>query len=58
MLMVINRFDILDLVLMRLGRLDRKIEFSLFDLEGWIYIFKIYVCLMSVERDIRFELLV
>uniref|UniRef100_A0A1A7YES0 Proteasome (Prosome, macropain) 26S subunit, ATPase, 3 n=1 Tax=Iconisemion striatum TaxID=60296 RepID=A0A1A7YES0_9TELE len=52
-----NRVDILDPALLRSGRLDRKIEFSLPDLEGRTHIFKIHARSMSVERDIRFELL-
>lgn len=42
---------------MRPGRLDRKVEFGLPDLEGRSHIFKIHARSMSVERDIRFELL-
>lgn len=30
-IMVINRYDIFDFVLLRLGRLDRKIEFFMLD---------------------------
>ncbi|XP_017462538.1 PREDICTED: 26S protease regulatory subunit 7-like [Rhagoletis zephyria] len=56
-LMATNRPDTLDPALMRPGRLDRKIEFSLPDLEGRTHIFKIHGRSMSVERDIRFELL-
>ncbi|KAM7366853.1 hypothetical protein PAMP_014795 [Pampus punctatissimus] len=56
-LMATNRPDTLDPALMRPGRLDRKIEFSLPDLEGRTHIFKIHARSMSVERDIRFELL-
>jgi SpoVK/Ycf46/Vps4 family AAA+-type ATPase len=41
----------------RPGRLDRKVEFGLPDLEGRSHIFKIHARSMSVERDIRFELL-
>merc|ERR1712071_476705 len=36
---------------------DRKVEFGLPDLEGRSHIFKIHARSMSVERDIRFELL-
>uniref|UniRef100_A0A5F8HET9 26S proteasome regulatory subunit 7 n=1 Tax=Monodelphis domestica TaxID=13616 RepID=A0A5F8HET9_MONDO len=57
MLELINQPDTLDPALMRPGRLDRKIEFSLPDLEGRTHIFKIHARSMSVERDIRFELL-
>ncbi|GIY95021.1 26S proteasome regulatory subunit 7 [Caerostris extrusa] len=56
-LMATNRPDILDPALMRPGRLDRKIEFGLPDLEGRTHIFRIHARSMSVERDIRFELL-
>ena len=52
-----NRPDTLDPALMRPGRLDRKVEFGLPDLEGRSHIFKIHARSMSVERDIRFELL-
>lgn len=56
-LMATNRPDTLDPALMRPGRLDRKVEFGLPDLDGRTHIFKIHARSMSVERDIRFELL-
>lgn len=57
-LMATNRPDTLDPALLRPGRLDRKIEFGLPDLEGRTHIFKIHARSMSVERGkIRFELL-
>uniref|UniRef100_A0A2K5KW52 ATPase AAA-type core domain-containing protein n=1 Tax=Cercocebus atys TaxID=9531 RepID=A0A2K5KW52_CERAT len=56
-LMATNRPDNLDPALMRSGRLDRKIEFNLPDLEGRTPIFKIHAHSMSIERYIRFELL-
>ncbi len=56
-LMATNRPDTLDPALMRPGRLDRKIEFGLPDLEGRAHIFKIHCKTMSVERHIRYELL-
>eukprot|EP00040_Diaphanoeca_grandis_P035521 m.223631 g.223631 ORF g.223631 m.223631 type:complete len:438 (-) comp33408_c0_seq4:534-1847(-) len=56
-LMATNRPDTLDPALMRPGRLDRKIEFGPPDLEGRAHIFKIHGRSMSIERDIRFELL-
>lgn len=56
-LMATNRPDTLDPALMRPGRLDRKIEFGLPDLEGRAHIFKIHTKSMSVDRDIRYELL-
>lgn len=56
-LMATNRPDTLDPALMRPGRLDRKIEFGLPDLEGRAHIFRIHTKSMSVDRDIRYELL-
>lgn len=56
-LMATNRPDILDPALMRPGRLDRKVEFGLPDLEGRANIFSIHARAMSCARDIRFELL-
>lgn len=56
-LMATNRPDILDPALTRPGRLDRKVEFDLPDLEGRTAIFEIHAREMSCERDIRFELL-
>ncbi|KAG2388655.1 hypothetical protein C9374_000094 [Naegleria lovaniensis] len=56
-LMATNRPDILDPALMRPGRLDRKIEFGLPDLEARTNIFRIHTKNMNVEKDIRFELL-
>jgi 26S proteasome regulatory subunit T1 len=56
-LMATNRPDTLDPALMRPGRLDRKVEFGLPDLEGRTKIFKIHARSMSVEKGIRYELL-
>jgi len=56
-LMATNRPDTLDPALCRPGRLDRKVEFGLPDLDGRTHIFKIHARSMSVEKDIRFELL-
>jgi 26S proteasome regulatory subunit T1 len=56
-LMATNRPDTLDPALLRPGRIDRKIEFSLPDLEGRTHIFKIHGKTMAMDRDIRFELL-
>ncbi|KAM3171218.1 26S protease regulatory subunit 7 [Hymenolepis weldensis] len=56
-LMATNRPDTLDPALVRPGRLDRKIEFGLPDLPGRTHIFKIHARSMSVEKDIRYELL-
>lgn len=56
-LMATNRPDTLDPALTRPGRLDRKVEFSLPELEGRTHIFKIHARSMSVDRDIRYELL-
>ncbi len=56
-LMATNRPDVLDPPLIRPGRIDRKIEYSLPDLEGRVQIFKIQARTMNVEKDVRFELL-
>ncbi|CBK21168.2 uncharacterized protein [Blastocystis hominis] len=56
-LMATNRPDTLDPALKRPGRLDRKVEFALPDLEGRTEIFKIHARPMTCERGIRFELL-
>jgi 26S proteasome regulatory subunit T1 len=56
-LMATNRPDTLDPALLRPGRLDRKIEFSLPDTEGRAHIFQIHARAMSCAKDIRFELL-
>ncbi|KAI6208866.1 26S proteasome regulatory subunit 7 [Aphelenchoides besseyi] len=56
-LMATNRPDTLDPALVRPGRLDRKVEFALPDLEGRTHIFKIHTKSMSIERDIRYDLL-
>eukprot|EP00735_Rhodelphis_limneticus_P011037 TRINITY_DN4085_c0_g1::TRINITY_DN4085_c0_g1_i1::g.11905::m.11905 TRINITY_DN4085_c0_g1::TRINITY_DN4085_c0_g1_i1::g.11905 ORF type:complete len:426 (-),score=98.52,sp/P0DKK0/PRS7B_ORYSJ/84.67/0.0,AAA/PF00004.24/1.5e-40,AAA_22/PF13401.1/0.00028,AAA_22/PF13401.1/3.1e+03,AAA_2/PF07724.9/0.00032,AAA_5/PF07728.9/0.00088,AAA_16/PF13191.1/0.001,AAA_17/PF13207.1/1.9e+03,AAA_17/PF13207.1/0.013,AAA_19/PF13245.1/0.0054,DUF815/PF05673.8/0.0069,RuvB_N/PF05496.7/0.017,AAA_28/PF13521.1/0.023,AAA_33/PF13671.1/0.0 len=56
-LMATNRPDTLDPALLRPGRLDRKVEFGLPDLEGRAQIFKIHAKNMNCDRDIRFELL-
>ncbi|VDD80664.1 unnamed protein product [Mesocestoides corti] len=56
-LMATNRPDTLDPALVRPGRLDRKVEFGLPDLPGRTHIFKIHARSMSVEKDIRYELL-
>ncbi|GBG73592.1 hypothetical protein CBR_g16934 [Chara braunii] len=49
--------DTLDPALLRPGRLDRKVEFGLPDLESRTQIFQIHSRTMNCERDIRFELL-
>ena len=56
-LMATNRPDTLDPALLRPGRLDRKVEFGLPDLEGRTHILRIHSKVMSVDRDIRYELL-
>lgn len=55
-LMATNRPDTLDPALLRPGRLDRKVEFGLPDLEGRGHILKIHSKRMNCDRDIRFEL--
>mgnify|MGYP002042770742 CR=1 FL=1 len=57
MICATNRPDVLDPALLRPGRLDRKVEFGLPDLEGRASIFQIHSKSMNCERDIRFELL-
>lgn len=52
-----RRPDTLDPALLRPGRLDRKVEFGLPDMESRTQIFKIHTRTMNCERDIRFELL-
>lgn len=56
-LMATNRPDTLDPALLRPGRLDRKVEFSLPDLSGRTSILKIHTKPMSVEKNIRYELI-
>ena len=56
-LMATNRPDTLDPALSRPGRLDRKIEFGLPELEGRVQIFKINAKTMAFAQDIRFELI-
>jgi len=56
-LMATNRPDTLDPALLRPGRMDRKVEFGLPDLEGRTHIFKIHTKTMNCEKNIRFELL-
>ncbi|KAJ2160121.1 26S proteasome regulatory subunit 7 [Coemansia sp. RSA 552] len=56
-IMATNRPDTLDPALMRPGRLDRKVEFSLPDQEGRAHILRIHARSMSVERDIRYDLI-
>lgn len=56
-LMATNRPDTLDPALLRPGRLDRKVEFALPDLQGRSNILKIHARSMSVEREIRYELI-
>ncbi|KAH9951978.1 26S proteasome subunit P45 [Amylocystis lapponica] len=56
-LMATNRPDTLDPALLRPGRLDRRVEFSLPDIEGRAHILRIHARSMSVERDIRFDLI-
>lgn len=56
-LMATNRPDVLDPALVRPGRIDRKIEFPIPDLEGRVQIFKIQGKTMALEKDVRFELL-
>lgn len=52
-----NRPNTLDPALLRPGRIDRKVEFSLPDAEGRVNIFRIHAGSMSVDRNIRWELI-
>lgn len=52
-----HRPDTLDPALLRPGRLDRRVEFGLPDNEGRAHILRIHARSMSVERDIRFDLI-
>lgn len=56
-LMATNRPDTLDSALIRPGRIDRKIEFEIPDLEGRKQIFMIHSRTMAMEKDIRYDLL-
>lgn len=56
-LMATNRPDTLDPALLRPGRLDRRVEFGLPDNEGRAHILRIHARSMSVEKDIRFDLI-
>lgn len=56
-LMATNRPDTLDPALLRPGRLDRKVEFGLPDAEGRTQILKIHAKTMSVEKNIRYDLI-
>ncbi|WFD04139.1 26S proteasome regulatory subunit 7 [Malassezia obtusa] len=56
-LMATNRPDTLDPALLRPGRLDRRVEFGLPDNEGRAHILRIHARSMSVERNIRFDLI-
>merc|ERR1719305_1268725 len=56
-LMATNRPDTLDPALLRPGRLDRKVEFGLPDLDARTNIFQIHSRSMNCERGIRWELL-
>jgi 26S proteasome regulatory subunit T1 len=56
-LMATNRPDVLDPALIRPGRIDRKIEYELPDLEGRVQIFKIQGRTMNIDKEVRYELL-
>ena len=56
-LMATNRPDTLDPALLRPGRIDRKVEYGLPDLEGRAHILKIHLNSMSTDRNIRYELI-
>lgn len=56
-LMATNRPDTLDPALLRPGRLDRRIEFNLPDLEGRTRILYIHSKQLNCEQNIRWELI-
>merc|ERR1711916_242796 len=56
-MMATNRPDTLDPALLRPGRLDRRVEFGLPDLEGRTHILRIHAKSMNMERDIRYEVI-
>ncbi|KAM0753635.1 26S proteasome subunit P45 [Meredithblackwellia eburnea MCA 4105] len=56
-LMATNRPDTLDPALLRPGRIDRRVEFALPDNEGRAHILRIHARSMSVERNIRYDLI-
>lgn len=56
-LMATNRPDTIDPALTRPGRIDRKIEFGLPDIEGRVEIIKIHSLKMLYSSDLRFDLL-
>ena len=53
-LMATNRPDVLDPALIRPGRIDRKIEYELPDLEGRVQIFKIQGRAMNIDKDVSY----
>ena len=55
-LMATNRPDTLDPALLRPGRLDRKVAFDVPDQSGRAHILRIHAKSMSVDKNIRFEL--
>jgi 26S proteasome regulatory subunit T1 len=56
-LMATNRPDTLDPALVRPGRIDRQIEFSLPDLEGRTQILKIFGRTIVFDPEVRMELI-
>lgn len=56
-LMATNRPDTLDPALLRPGRLDRKIEFTLPDMQGRTNILSIHSRSLNCEKNIRWELI-
>lgn len=55
MVMATNRPDILDPALLRPGRLDRKIEIPLPNVEGRVHIIQIHAKPLSIKGEVDFE---
>lgn len=56
-IMATNRPDTLDPALTRPGRMDRRLEIGLPDLEGRTHILRIHCKSLACEKNIRFELI-
>ncbi|RVD92412.1 26s proteasome regulatory subunit 4 [Tubulinosema ratisbonensis] len=57
-IMATNRIEVLDPALIRPGRIDRKIEFGLPDINTKRMIFNIHTSKMTLDKDVDLEILV